>query len=186
MPGRTKVSILALLVVACGANPGDDTGARSPEVVGEASSRESRSVGSLADLATCELLTSAEIEAATGVAPGPGQVERPVEDAPPMCQWPSADGETEQLVHLIVTVNAYDDFADLARAYEEELGGALEGLREIDGIGDFAAWAGDEQWGVLQVYEGGRMLQVSAEPAAGRDRIAASRALAEKALPRLR
>ncbi|HEX9876250.1 MAG TPA: hypothetical protein VGC50_06310 [Gammaproteobacteria bacterium] len=141
----------------------------------------------LTAIRACELLTAADIEAATGIAAAAGQDVSQVDGQLPICNWPRAGGaQFDTFVNLLVTRSSIDDYEEFLRNTRDTLFGEVfteDSLQEID-VGDFGVWI--DETNMLQVYEGGVMVQVTAEAAAGRDELEAARALAVAALDKLR
>jgi hypothetical protein len=127
---------------------------------------------------TCALLTADDIQAALGKAPGAPQAPAGTQD----CLWPAADDPSTNLVRLAYSDSGYSSYEDFVTSYQAEFGGEqppTEYYRPIQGVGDWAMWVSDEN--ALQVYQGGRMLQVGTTPPDEQQALA----LAQKALPRL-
>jgi hypothetical protein len=127
----------------------------------------------------CELLTAAQIEAATGVAPAPGEDRSQVGGQIPICNWaPAGSQSSATLVSLLVAHGGYDTYEEyLERARETPLGAVLEGdsVSEVD-AGDFGVWMHEAR--MLQVYDGPAMVQLTIGSAAGGDGLDAARTLA--------
>lgn len=170
------------LAAACGGGgPAPDAGDRAEGPGGAADARAPA-------VEACALLTAAEIEDATGVRPGePAANETPAGAELPTCRWPAADGSEFQIAHLLVTRSAYGGFDEFVEDTRAQMGREyVESLHEIEGIGDFAVWMGEDfAGGILQVYEGDRMVQIAVAPAEGRDAVEVSKELARRALSRL-
>ncbi|HLT89437.1 MAG TPA: hypothetical protein VKZ85_00725 [Woeseiaceae bacterium] len=145
--------------------------------------------GSLQDIDACALLTAAEIEAATGIAPGPAE-NQGGRNAPPMCNWPSQDGAYPFAASLLVTVSAnYTSYEQALAAWQEsaaDMGMDFDWAmyEEVDGPGTVNAWMADA--GMLQAHRGDRMVQVYLHRLPpDRDRLQAATELATRAFARL-
>lgn len=127
---------------------------------------------------TCAFLTAAEIQEVLGRAPGAPQPTEGTED----CLWPSAEDPTTHLVRLRFSSSGYASYDSFVSSYQAEFGGEqppAEYYRPIEGVGDWAMYVADEN--AIQVFKGGRMLQVGMNPPDEQQAIA----LAQKAVPRL-
>jgi hypothetical protein len=173
----------ALIAFACGGAASEEASETEPATE-ESVGQESAAIGPFAGIEPCELLTGTEIEAVTGVAPAVGKKSMEYGGSAPTCDWPSADGSQPMLAHLQVRGSGHTSYDDVVREFEDTFGSA-EDLERVEGVGDFAAWNGPRDWGVLWVYSGSMMLEVSANPSPDRDRVEATRELAEMALLRL-
>ena len=127
----------------------------------------------------CALLTATEIEAATGIAPGP---PKDVSQAQlPMCNWPTADGSNPAFLTLMIgpshNYTSYDDAMQKWAESAADMGFPFEAddYQEVDGVGDVGAWMAEA--GSLQAHTGTTMIQVMTEAAAGHDRLEAAREL---------
>lgn len=172
--------VLAPITLACLAACGGDSGSSTSG--GAASS------AALETLTACSLLTAEEIRSATGRAPAEGKDMSQVGGRLPICNWPPADGETyDSLVNLLVTVNAYDSYAEfLESARSSPVAGAFsdDAVEEVSDVGDFGVWMREAS--MLQIYAGDRMVQVTVTPAIGRDALAAARTLGTAAIGRVK
>ncbi|MEZ5331553.1 MAG: hypothetical protein R2991_05775 [Thermoanaerobaculia bacterium] len=92
----------------------------------------------------CSLLTADEIEAATGIAPGPGQ------DVAGACAWSAADGSIGNLVTLTVQHGDVTREQWLTIGDEEDI---------IEGVGDFAVQVGSQ----IQVFQNGWLVGVKVD-----------------------
>jgi hypothetical protein len=144
---------------------------------------------SLAEIDACALLTPAEIEAATGIAPGAPE-KQGGGNAPPMCNWPSQDGSYPFAANLLVTVSdnytSYDEALAKWQESAADMGMDFDwGMyQEVEGPGTVNAWMADP--GMLQAHRGDRMVQVYLyRLPPGRDRLEAATALATHAFARL-
>lgn len=195
--GRRVRWMAAVAAVAAGVGCGG--GEREAPTVEEAmamseeeAAEAAREVRDLASVEACGLLTAAEVEAAVGEAPGAPEDVSQVGGQLPMCNWPAADGSGRVLVSLLVTrggQSSYDEFIESSREQAGEMGMEFDPAdwQHVPGIGDFGVWLDEEAaGGMLQVYQGGLMVQVDPEPAAGRDELEAAKELAGKAMGRLR
>jgi hypothetical protein len=127
---------------------------------------------------TCGFLTADDIQTTLGKASGAPRNPEHTQD----CIWPAADDPSTTLVHLRFSDSGYASYDDFVASYQAEFGGEqppIEYYRPVEGVGDWAMWIADEN--ALRVFQGGRMLQVSASPPDEQQAIA----LAQKALPRL-
>jgi hypothetical protein len=127
---------------------------------------------------TCALLTAGEIQEVLGKAAGAPQ---PLEGTE-VCTWPSAEDPSTTLLRLTFTDSGYPSYEGFVSSYQAEFGGEeppKQYFRPIEGVGDWAMYVADEN--ALQVYKGGRMLQVGTVPPDEQQAIA----LAKKAVPRL-
>lgn len=145
-----------------------------------------RATDDLSGVTACELLTAAEIQAATGIAPGPPQDETMYDGQLPMCHWPSADGTQTHLVQILLSRSALRSYDEFLEQFREQLGPEVstEGLGEVERIGDFGVWM--DEMSMLQVHDDGRLVQVAVELPEGRDDLAAAKKLTLEALDRLR
>lgn len=166
--------LAAALLTACGAGDAD-----TAPSAGE----------SLDSIDVCALLTAAEIEAATGIAPGAPE-DQSGGSAPPMCNWPARDGGYAFAANvLVVPSRNYASFDEALAEWQESTEGMgmefdAAAYQEVEGPGKVNAWL--HEAGMLQVFSGDRMVQVyvlGAPP--DRDRLQAATALAEHALARL-
>lgn len=150
-----------------------------------------RDIRDLSGVKACELLTAADIEAATGIAPGTPEDVSQVQGQLPMCNWSAADGTGPTLVTILVTrggQSSYEQFVDTSRSQMEDMGMEFneEDWQHVPDVGDFGVWVGEEvAGGMLQVYDDGLMVQVDADPAEGKDELEASKELALKVFDRL-
>ena len=108
----------------------------------------------------CELITGAEIQEATGLAPGRSEEgPRLVRD----CNWYIADDRP--LVGVVVGA-APRTYEEYLRNMREQLGSDMDGLEmsRVTGVGNYAVWHTE---GYLNVAEGNHLLVVwiFAEPA---------------------
>lgn len=186
----TAVLAMILILPACGGNDTptpDEIASMSEEEVAEMA----REIKDLSGVKACELLTAAEVEAATGMAPAQPEDISQVQGQLPMCNWPSADGSGRILVSLLVTRgghSSYDEFVESSRSQMGEMGIEFneEDWQHVPDVGDFGVWVGEDfAGGMLQVYDGGMMVQVDTEPAEGKDELEASKELAMKVFDRL-
>jgi hypothetical protein len=168
---KTSVPLHRVLFLAALASCGPSGGSEAPQ--GEASSAETSPASG-----TCALLTAEEIQEVLGKAAGSPQAPVGTED----CIWPDASDPATNLLRLTSSESGYSSYDSFVASYQAEFGGEqppAEYYRPIPGVGDWAMWVADEN--ALQVFRGGRMLQVSTSPPDE----AKSLALAQKALPRL-
>lgn len=175
---RDKVSIqgvlwpilLAAAVVSCGgsdappseAPPAESAAAEAPPP----------------DAVPCAVLNAQEIQEVLGKAPGTPQAPAGTED----CLWPDASDPATNLLRITVSDSGYASYDTFVASYQAEFGGEqppTEYFRPVEGIGDWAMYVADEH--ALQVFRGGRMLQVSMDPYDD----AKALALAQKAIGRL-
>lgn len=142
--------------------------------------RESEPAGAAANVSGCELITGAEIEQATGLAPGRSE---PGSSVIRDCNWYTADGRP--LVGLVVG-GAPRTYEEYVHGMREQLGSAMEDLEmsRVDGVGNYAIWHDD---GYLNVAEESDLLVIwiFAEPAGEKPKQEAAVELAREALPRL-
>jgi len=127
---------------------------------------------------TCALLNADEIQEVLGKAPGAPQTPEGTQD----CIWSSADDPSSTLVRLTTSDSGFTSYDGFVASYQAEFGGEqppTEYYRPIEGVGDWAMYVADEN--ALQVFTGGRMLQVGTNPPDEQQAIA----LAQKAVPRL-
>lgn len=184
------VVAMGFTAAACGGNDEptlDEIASMSEEEAAEMA----REIRDLSGVNACELLTAADIEAATGIAPGEPQDMTQVQGQLPMCNWTGADGTGPTLVTLLVTrggQSSYEEFVETSRGQMEDMGMEFneEDWQHVPDVGDFGVWIGEEQMGgMLQVYDDGLMVQVDAETAEGKDELEASKELVRKAFERL-
>lgn len=177
------VTAMALTLARCG-------GERTPSIeeisqMDEAEvAQRAKAMDDLSSLKACELLTAAEIQSATGLAPGPPQDMTQLDGQLPMCQWPSADG-SRTLVNVLISrsrIESYEEFVQQAR---EELGEdfSTEEWQRVDDVRGVGIWL--MELGMLQIHDDGRLVQVATEPAGGRDNLQASKDLALTVFGRL-
>ena len=188
-----RLGPLAVLLFGMAACGGDDP--PDPDEIASMSEDEAaemaRDMKDLSDVRACELLTPAEVEAATGLASAQPEDVSQVQGQLPMCHWPSADGSGRILAALLVTrgdYSNYEEFIEISRRQMEdmEMEFSEEDWQHVPDVGRFGVWLDEEfAGGMLQVYDEGLMVQVDAEPAEGKDELQASKELATKALDRL-
>jgi hypothetical protein len=131
-----------------------------------------------ASSAACGLLTAEEIQEALGRAPGAPQTPPGTED----CVWSAADDPSITLLRVRTSDSGYASYDSFVESYQAEFGGEqppTEYYRPIQGVGDWAMYVADEN--AIQVFKGGRMLQVAPNP----PNEAQALALAQKAVSRL-
>ena len=142
----------------------------------------------LAEIDACALLTAAEIEAATGIVPGPPGKDGP-KSAVPMCNWPAAEGSYPFALSLLISrSDNFDSFEGAMLKWQESAESMdfpfdPEDYEEVEGPGKVNAWLIDA--GMLQAHRGNRLVQVYAQVSPDRDRLEASIALATHAMARL-
>jgi len=127
---------------------------------------------------TCALLTAQEIQEVLGKAPGAPQTPEGTLD----CIWSAADDPSSTLVRVTTSDSGYASYDGFVASYQSEFGGEqppTEYYRPIEGVGDWAMYVADEN--AVQVFKGGRMLQVGTNPPDEAQAIA----LAHKAVPRM-
>lgn len=171
--GGIAVVVSAFAVGACG---------------GDGESGSSVAATDLTAIDGCALLTAAEIETATGIAPGAPQ-DMSFEGSAPMCNWPTADGSNPAFLTVVVGAGSNADSFESAMVEWEESASRMgmdferEAYEKVDGVGDFGAWLGEA--GMLQAQRGDVMITVSSDTAADRDKREASMQLANNALARI-
>jgi hypothetical protein len=129
-------------------------------------------------LDACPLLDPGAIAEVLGESPGPP--ERTPGKFAATCKWPSADGRTPELVHVLITTGAaVASFEDYDRRGRAAMKGRFADtpIQPVAGFGDFAVWAGDDASGALQVFEGGRLVQVTVARVGDRPALDVARAL---------
>lgn len=178
--------VIAMLLNACAGDepPNLDEIASMSE---DEAAEMAREMKDLSGVEACRLLTAAEIEAATGIAPGEPQDMSQVQGQLPMCTWPAADGSGRNVASILVTrggMKDYDQFLEMTRT---GLGADFDEstLQHVPDVGDFGVWMGEGSWGMLQVYDADMMVQVDAEVAQGKDELEASKDLAMSVFGRL-
>jgi len=133
------------------------------------------------------MLTATEIEAATGIAPGP-----PVDVSQaqlPMCNWPTADGSNPAFLTLMIgpsgNYGSYEEAMEkwAASAADMDFPFDADDYQEVEGVGDVGAWMPDA--GILQAHTGATMVQIMTDVAEGRDKLESARELANQAGARL-
>jgi hypothetical protein len=127
---------------------------------------------------SCAILTADDIREVLGKAPGAPQTPVGTEQ----CIWSSADDPSVILVRLTTSDSGYASYDAFVASYAAEFGGEqppAEYYRPIQGVGDWAMYVADES--AIQVFKGGRMLQVAPNPPNEEQALA----LAQKAVPRL-
>ena len=153
---------------------------------GEESAETSRSpVQAVTD--ACALLTAAEVQAATGIAPG-----EPVDASQgqlPMCNWPAADGSNMAFVNVLVAPSGnYKSYDEAVEKWAESAAGMgfpfeADDYQEVEGAGDVGAWIVDA--GMLQAHSGEIMVQITTDVAEGRNKLEAAREMARSAVARI-
>ncbi len=153
---KDKLSAYRVLVligfVSCG-------GSQAPE--GEPPSTEAPAEAPATTFAGCALLTAEEIQEVLGRAPGAPQNPVGTEE----CIWSSADDPSSILVRLATSDSGYASYDGFVASYSAEFGGEqppTEYYRPIQGVGDWAMYVADEN--AIQVFKGGRMVQVAPNP----------------------
>lgn len=142
-------------------------------------------------VSACDLLTAAEIEEATGVAPGEA-TSRALGSGFLECRWMTPDG-SDQLVYVALrpagAPRSYQEWVDEYRAgmgddFDET---QLESYELISEVADqFALWSdGGALGGQFQMYTGGRALIVSPMMIEGKSNQGMAMALASHATMRL-
>lgn len=177
---------ITMLLHACGGDgpPDHDEIASMSE---DEAADMAREMKDLSGVEACELLTTSEIQAATGIAPGEPQDMSQVQGQLPMCTWPAADGSGRNVASILVTrggMKDYDQFLEMTRT---GMGADFDesSLQHVSDVGDFGVWMGEGSWGMLQVYDADMMVQVDAEVAQGKDELEASKDLALRVFGRL-
>jgi hypothetical protein len=165
--------LLALLLASCGGSETSPPRAEeSPPASGSAASSAAATSG------TCALLHAEEIQEVMGQAPGAPSAAPGTDD----CVWPSASAPSGMLVRLTVSDSGYATYDAFVASYGAEFGGEQpprEYYRPIEGVGDWAMFVADEN--AVQVFQGGKMVQVVTSPPDENQSVA----LARKVLPRL-
>lgn len=187
------VAVFAVLPIlaACGGGDEPPTLEEMASMSEDEIAERAREMRDLSGVNACELLTAADIEAATGIAPGEPQDMSQVQGQLPVCNWSSADGSGPTVVTLLVTrggQSSYEEFVETSRGQMEDMGMEFDedDWQHVPDVGDFGIWIGEEQMGgMLQVYDDGLMVQVDAETSGGKDELEASKELARKAFGRL-
>ncbi len=162
-------ALAALIVFAAACGGGGDN----------ASAGSGSGVTSLEDLDACALLTADEIRSATGHTPGAGSNPIEIENAPPMCAWPSSEGGVRQVVQLLVTYAPDATFEE----YRDRMAQDQMAITRIDGPGRYTISINEVN--MFQSIGDRRMIQVMVEPAAGIDPAAAAVALLRAAVGRV-
>ena len=135
----------------------------------------------------CELVEPAEIREILGVEPG-----QPVDPGPqgPMfqCIWESPDEGAGPHLHLVLLPSPASDLDTFLTQARESIGEEAEAwtLEPVDGLGDFAVTMGPENYSVLQVVDGDRLLQIKTIQTNDRTALENARLLAGIVLARLR
>lgn len=191
MNGRTiawAAVWFAAIAVGCsgGSAPADDQG-------GALESPDARTATATAihpEIDPCTLLTAAEVEEVTGRTPVPAEPMAGM----PACDWNPADGSGRMLVNVMArygrTPASYEEYVEHIENVNERLAESLGDQAQfpyerVDGIGDFGVWQGDDQAGVLDVYQDDLSVSVTVDAAGGRTALDNARALAEKVMGRL-
>jgi hypothetical protein len=128
--------------------------------------------------AACSLLTAEEIREVLGEAPAPPQTPEGTEE----CIWSSSEDPARILLRATTSDSGYASYDSFVASYSAEFGGEqppTEYYRPIEGVGDWAMYVADEN--AIQVFKGGRMLQIAPNP----PNEAHALALAQKAVSRL-
>ena len=132
-----------------------------------------------ANVPGCELITGAEIQAATGLAPGRSEEgSKLIRD----CNWYTADDRPLVGVVVGAAPRTYEEYLQNMR---EQLGSDMDlVMSRVNDVGNYAVWHGE---GYLNVAEGNHLLVVwiFAEPAGDKPKREAAIELARKAVPRL-
>ena len=163
----------ALLLAGLTSCGGSEAPPAEPASAGTASSEPQAAAA-----ATCALLSAEEIQEVLGKAPGAPRAPEGTKD----CVWPPADDPSSTLVRVTTSDSGFASYDGFVASYQAEFGGEqppTEYYRPIDGVGDWAMYVADEN--AVQVFKGGRMLQVGTNPPDEQQAIA----LAQKAAPRL-
>jgi hypothetical protein len=141
--------------------------------------RGSERAGDAAKAPGCGLITDAEIQEATGLAPASSEEGSRLIRG---CDWYAADGRPLVGVVVGAAPRTYEEYVQNMR---EQLGTHMEDLEtsRVHGVGTYAVWHGE----FLNVAEGNDLLVVwvFAEPADDKPKREASVELARKAVPRL-
>lgn len=141
----------------------------------------------LAAVRACELLSSGEIEAATGIAVAEGQDVSRVGGQLPMCNWLRAGSDADVVLSLLITHSAYADFdAFVASSRESAFGDVLgdADVEEIAGVGRFGVWMPEAM--MFQAFGDRALVQTQVMVAPGRDTLEAAKTLAGTALANVR
>lgn len=191
--GRAMLLVAALAILPILAACGGDEEPTLEEIASmseDEAAERARDIEDLSGMKACELLTASEIESATGFAPGPPEDVSQVQGQLPMCQWPAADGSGRYAASILVTraaYHGYDEFIETTRTQMADMGMEFDEAdwQHVPDVGDFGVWLSEEYaGGMLQVYDGGLMVQVDPETAEGKDELAAAKELASEALAR--
>ena len=176
--------LLAAVLVACSTPPPErDTSERAASAQAGRAGAGGRSEAGMPD--PCALLSTAEIASMTGRPAG--APERTPGRFAATCKWPSADGTDPEMVHVMVStagVASYDDYVARTRHAMGRVFSENE-LQKVEGLGDFAVWAGDARSGALQIFSKGRLLQVTAAATGDRPARDVATALARLAMPQM-
>jgi hypothetical protein len=184
------LATLTLAAIACGGDEPADLDEIASMSADEAAEM-AREIRDLSDVRACELLTTAEVEAATGMVSGQPEDVSQVQGQLPMCHWPSADGSGRILAAILVTrgdYSSYEQFIEISRGQMDdmEMEFSEEDWQHVPDVGDFGVWLDEEfAGGMLQVYHDGLMVQVDADPAEDKDELEVSKELAMKIFDRL-
>jgi hypothetical protein len=166
---RTNPLVVVLLgvVAACGEAPPD----QPPE---EASAAVTTSTESPA---ACDILTTEEIQAATGIAPAKAEARDMSDGA---CDWTGPDARPLVSIVMSRTQNTYEEYMQNVREQGME---DIQGTR-VEGVGDYAVWYDP---GYLNAVLRGRLLVVwvYAKPTNGKTEQEAAIELARAGLARL-
>ncbi len=138
-----------------------------------------------AALDVCGLVKAEQIEEA--LSQEPGEPAAGMMGSALTCVWPAADGSNPRLVHLLIgerTASTYEEYLANAR---QQMGDHFQdhSLEKVEGIGDFAVFANFGETGLLQVFAGGHLVQVSAGPGAHRSAQQNCMKLAREVLKRI-
>ncbi|UCF19967.1 MAG: hypothetical protein JSU87_00720 [Gemmatimonadota bacterium] len=156
---RSVLWIVAASTIASAAcaesrEPGEESAAAAAEAPG---------------MDVCGLVTAEQIEEALSQQPGEPTAGT-MGPSNLTCVWPAADGSNPRLVHLLIgerTAATYEEYLANAR---QQMGDHFRdhALEKVEGIGDFAVFASFDRAGLLQVFAGNHLIQVSAGPSAHR------------------
>jgi hypothetical protein len=149
LESRIWTVVLAGTLGACGTAQAPPAEAPPPESAPVATS------------SACSLLTAAEIQEVLGRAPGAPITPPGAED----CVYPDASDSTLTILRVSLADSGYSSYDSFVATYQAEFGGEeppREYYRPVEGIGDWAMYVADEN--ALQVFRGGKMLQVSPNP----------------------
>jgi hypothetical protein len=181
-PGRLVArALLTAAVAGCSAEATDDRNGSQ-----EARTAATGAVPEAARAPGCELITAAEITAATGKVPARSEGD---DTNLRGCSWYDADGSPILGLTIGAAPRTYEDYLQSVREQTEEMASLLEGVdtSTVAGIGDYAIWHETEGASYLNAARDGELftLMIFTEPEGGQTKREAVLELASKGVPRM-